>query len=150
MKALKAISKGKEKNEDIMKFSLNAIVDKISCGNKHILFLSNGSVFALGSNEFGQLGINGNLSAVNDPVWVKLLWDVEIVDIASSNNYSIACDEKGRCFIWGWSSFINSPVPKVLEELTYVKIVRVYAGLSHCGFLTDEGEVYMMGLNNYG
>ena len=68
MKALKAISKGKEKHEDIMKFSLNALVDKISCGNKHILFLSNGSVFALGSNEFGQLGINGNLSAVNDPV----------------------------------------------------------------------------------
>lgn len=70
-------------------------------------------VYALGSTEKGQLGngrtgehfISGNKLAFNthtEPLLVRALASKKIIEISCGQQHSIAMDEDGYCYVWGF------------------------------------------------
>lgn len=81
----------------------NAVM--VAAGYKHNLVLTeDGSVWAFGANDQGQLG-NGTSGASSTPVNVDFSAVTEIghiVQVVASANSSYALDDKGQ--VWGWGS----------------------------------------------
>jgi alpha-tubulin suppressor-like RCC1 family protein len=78
--------------------SVGGIVD-ISGGREHVVALqSNGTVVSWGSDAFGQLGNNANLSNSSTPVSVAGLSSV--IDVDDGHYHSLALKADGT--VWGW------------------------------------------------
>lgn len=76
----------------------------VAAGDDHSLALSKeGTVWAWGSNEFGQLGIDGSGNQVK-PIQVKGL--THIVSISAGMYESAALDNGGRIWSWGLDHYV--------------------------------------------
>ena len=128
----------------------------VSAGDNHSLFLRNdGTVWAWGQNNFGQLG-NGTTSDRSPPVQVTGLCDV--VAIAAGVGTSMALKEDGTVWAWGVNGVgqlgngtrTSSPSPVQVKisstgELTHA--VAIEAGYEHTIALLDDGSVQSWGSN---
>ncbi len=75
-------------------------VTKMAAGMGHSLaLLEDGTVWAWGDNQFGQLG-DGTLIDRNVPVPVQG-FDGPVLSIAAGDNHSMALQENGRVYTWG-------------------------------------------------
>ncbi|ORY33394.1 regulator of chromosome condensation 1/beta-lactamase-inhibitor protein II [Naematelia encephala] len=95
----------------------DARVVLVSAGNTFSLFLtSTGQVFAAGSSESGQLGngktgqrlLQGGKIGFDLEVPAKLVQGLtgrKIVQIASGNQHSLAVDEEGYVYAWGFAGY---------------------------------------------
>ncbi|CCD73459.1 HECT domain-containing protein [Caenorhabditis elegans] len=128
----------------------SAKIIQISAGRSHTVSVTDdGRVFAWGSNEHGQLGMESKFTWQGTPRRVQEIND--IVQVASGSNHCIALDEGGRVFVWGEQAdgrCIHRPEP--VEQLSGVPIVRVLAGARHCLALSASGAVFTWGQNNSG
>jgi alpha-tubulin suppressor-like RCC1 family protein len=80
----------------------NIVIDRISCGQWHTLFLSHdGDIYACGFNIFGQLGCTPRLGIYCIPI--KINTYIKFKDIAASHyrDLSAALSTDGKCFVWG-------------------------------------------------
>ena len=78
------------------------VIQKVVCGNAHTLLLSDdGSIYAFGSNSYGQLG-TGSKANQTSPVRIAAILG-RFVDIAAShyNHISAALSQDGKCYMWG-------------------------------------------------
>ena len=104
----------------IMKPGIN--VKSISCGYLHNMYLTeSGSVYGIGYNNYGQIGINNNDTYIKTP---------QLVEYFEANGDT---SKGGR---------------GVGSEKIIIK--QVLANESSTYFLTNEGKVYSCGRNNYG
>ncbi|KAK8853246.1 hypothetical protein IAR55_003948 [Kwoniella newhampshirensis] len=90
---------------------------QVTAGHTFSLFLtSSGKVYAAGSSECGQLGngkigerlVKGGKLAYDVEVPARLVQGLEknrIVQIASGNQHSLAMDEDGLVFAWGFAGY---------------------------------------------
>ena len=82
------------------------VVIKVTAGTGHDLILrGDGTVWALGDNNYGQLG-DGTLVSRAGPVQVIINPDTgepltDIVEIAAGNLYSVALKKDGTVWLWG-------------------------------------------------
>jgi alpha-tubulin suppressor-like RCC1 family protein len=75
----------------------------IACGNNHSLALqSNGTLWAWGSNAYGQLGIDSTATSANVPTQVGTLttWTA----IACGYWHSLALQSNGTLWTWGYNN----------------------------------------------
>ncbi|XP_074593164.1 RCC1-like G exchanging factor-like protein [Brevipalpus obovatus] len=134
-------------------------IAKIVCGQDHTLFLTeNGQVYACGMGSDGQTGL-GHYKNTGIPELVK--GDIEgekIVDISSSVDATLACNDKGDLFGWGNSEYLqfNSVtddcqlnIPRRLP-ISEGKVIKVAAGGTACGFVNDKGQVFVWGYGMLG
>ncbi len=78
------------------------VIKSIACGFKHTVFVSeSGHVYSMGGNNFGQLGIGGDIPEKNTPTLVESLSEVVIAKIACGNSHTLAISEKGEAYAWG-------------------------------------------------
>lgn len=71
--------------------------------DSYCLFLDqNGSVYSVGSNKYGQLGINSDLKRTSKPIRITGL--SEIVQISSAPQHSLCLDVHGNMFSFGSGS----------------------------------------------
>jgi pimeloyl-ACP methyl ester carboxylesterase len=134
----------------------------VSTGSNHNLALKkDGTVWAWGNNQFGQLG-NGETGTSNTvPMQVKnsdgqgYLTDVKAV--AAGNNYSMVLKDDGTVWIWGFNgsgirgtdnNSNNLLLPNKVKYLSL--IVAIAAGKNHSLALTSEGKVFAWGINDQG
>ncbi len=117
-----------------------ATIPQISGGGYHSLALkSDGTVWAWGRNNFGQIGI-GKRSKRNTPVQVKNLKDVAA--IASKTWHSMALKSDGTVWTWGRNNygqigdgtFMNRKTPVQVKDLT--DVVAIAGGYLHSLALT--------------
>ncbi|MCW5981794.1 MAG: choice-of-anchor D domain-containing protein [Bryobacteraceae bacterium] len=121
----------------------------IAAGDSHSLAVrSDGTVWAWGSNAYGQLG-NGSRVSTNVPAPVGNLTDV--IAIAGGYSHSLALKSDGTVWSWGlnedgqlgdgtkWDRLV--PVP--MTNLTGV--VAIAAGLHHSLALKSGGAVWVTG-----
>ena len=74
---------------------------KVAAGNNHVLMITKGNqLYAMGSNEFGQLGISDlNCSALSKPSLINDLVEPQEVYCGADSSYCITLD--GNLYSWG-------------------------------------------------
>lgn len=125
----------------------------IGAGESHTIALKqDGSMFAWGDNEVGQIG-DGTISNKRTPVQVENL--KSIMSISAGGAHSTALDSEGKLWTWGWNDSgqllsnelpMNS-FPKVVLDNNDIK--KVYSGASETNILYKDGTLQIWGNNYY-
>ncbi|MCI5604895.1 MAG: hypothetical protein MR413_04525, partial [Clostridia bacterium] len=123
-------------------------VPAVKGGNSFFAALmDNGTVWAWGYNEYGQLGDNTKSNSFY-PVQVRNSANNgyldNIVEIDTGDNHVIALDRDGN--VWTWGNGTVLPTKISID----VPIVAVAAGANHSVALASNGNVYAWGDNSYG
>lgn len=147
----------------MMIFSLSTIAQSdskykivaVAAGNKHCLALrSDGTVWAWGNNEHGQLG-NGTTTKSNKSLQVKGLTNV--IAIAGGKNHSVALKRDGTVWAWGLNDqgrLGNGNVVDKYFKPTQVKglsnIISIAAGRGYSVAVDSNRTVWAWGVNDEG
>ena len=152
-------------NVDELKLSEKNIV-QISAGIIHTVALDEeGRVYIWGNNEYGQLGDGTTTNSVL-PICISdkenELKGKRIVDISAGEVHTVAIDEEGKVYTWGYNEFgqlgdgttTNSTLPICISEkgneLKGKRIVDISAGGGHTVAIDEEGKIYAWGNNEVG
>jgi len=132
---------------------LNDVI-AISAGSSHSLALkSDGTVWAWGSNNVGQLG-DGTTTDRNRPVQVSGLTNV-IAITGGCESHSLALKSDGTVWAWGYNNFgqlgdgttTNRSTPVQVSGLSGISAIG--AGSGHSVALKSDGTVWAWGHNAY-
>lgn len=119
------------------------IID-IAAGGKYTLALDQkGRVFSWGSNNWGQLGLNGG-GHRNRPTRIEVLVEIKHIDCGEGTSYAL--DRAGQVFVWGRN--LNG-LPRPLETSG---IIRSVTAGDECALLVDhDGRLscYVVDNENY-
>jgi len=125
-------------------------------GDFSLALLSNGTVWAWGANESGQLG-DGTTTDSVVPVQVSGLTGVKAISSAGSAGFaSLALLNDGTVWAWGYNGYgqlgdgnnVNSDIPVQVTGLTGV--VAIAVGGAHDLALLSNGTVMSWGRNGDG
>ncbi len=127
-------------------------VAAIAAGYRHSLFLmSNGSLWAMGNNAYGQLG-DGTYNNTNQPVQIVA---GNVTAIAAGDQHSLFLKNDGSLWAMGNNragqlgdptvGTTNSP-----DEIATGNVTAIAAGSAHSLFLMSNGSLWVMGNNHYG
>jgi hypothetical protein len=126
----------------------------IAAGAAHYLALrTNGTVWAWGDNDFGQLG-NGTTTSTCQPVQVSGLSNV--VAVSGGWSHSLALDSTGTVWQWGRADWGQpTEVAKAIDTrpvalVGVAKPVAIAAGQNHNLALDSDGNVWSWGSNENG
>jgi len=134
--------------------SAGVTIVQIEAGLSHSLALmSDGTVWAWGANNYGQLG-NGSTAASVPPVQVSNLSDV--IAVSAGTSHSMAVKSDGTVWAWGLNTngrlgdgtTTQRTAPVQVMNLTGV--VSIAAGADHSMAVKSDGTVWAWGLNTYG
>ena len=127
---------------------------KVACGSGHTVALKNdGTVWACGDNEYGQLG-DGTTRNRTTPVQVGGL--SRVIAIAAGDGYTIALKNDGTVWACGDNEYgqlgdgttANRTTPVQVSDLGGVAAIA--AGYRHTAVLKNDGTVWAWGYNYYG
>jgi len=120
---------------------------------------SGGVLYTWGHGDVGQLGLGTALHSIY-PAVVEALVGVEIVAVAAGEFHAAAVSANGEVFTWGMNSYgqlghgdrQNRNTPTKVQTLAdaAVKIAQVSCGRSHTIAVSDYGEVFTWGSNEFG
>ena len=129
-------------------------VAAISAGHFHSLAVkSDGTVWAWGWNDMGQLG-DGTTTDRPAPVLVQGLSDV--VAVAAGTYHSLAVKSDGTAWAWGWNAYGQLGDGTTTARHTPVQVSGLAAvtaigpGDRHSLALRSDGTVWAWGKNDYG
>ncbi|KAM8897302.1 RCC1-like G exchanging factor-like protein isoform 2-T4 [Spinachia spinachia] len=130
-------------------------VTQVACGQDHSLFLTEtGKVFACGWGADGQTGL-GHHNVSPRPVEVGGdLSGVEVQQISTYGDCSLAVSADGRLYGWGNSEYLqlasvtestqlNSP--RLLPLVGCGKVVQAACGGTQVAILNEKGQVFVWG-----
>jgi alpha-tubulin suppressor-like RCC1 family protein len=131
----------------------------VAGGTFHSLALKNdGTVWAWGSNDVGQLG-NGTTNSTPNPNPVQASGLTDVVAVAAGSNHGLAVKSDGTVWTWGFNSQgmlgngtsgtgTDSNVPVQASNLT--DATDVSGGNFHSISLKGDGTVWAWGANDKG
>jgi len=149
---------------------LPARIVAVSAGRAHSMALtSDGCVYSWGRDMEGQCGLaiglpgsdalrgrsaiaahsSTHLSMHVTPRFLQHLQGVRVRALAASNHVSLALDDSGAVWHWGYGlakGQINAPELVAFEDQAQHVVTSVAVGYSHALMLTDQGEAYSFGL----
>ncbi len=127
-------------------------VTAIAAGYRHSLFLmSNGSLWAMGNNAYGQLG-NATYDNTNQPVQIVAS---NVTAIAAGDQHSLFLMSNGSLWAMGNNQAGQLGAPAVgatnsPDEIATNSVTAIAAGSAHSLFLMSNGSLWVMGNNHYG
>ncbi|CAL1595095.1 unnamed protein product [Knipowitschia caucasica] len=140
-------------------------ITNVSCGWDYTLLMTDiGKILACGSNTFGQLGIGEAVQLSANWLVVESIKE-PVVSVAAGLRHSLAVTVSGFVYQWGTGLFslakralpfckipaqFNSKLPCLVPGLKEKKPCMVTAGMAHCLYLTEDGDLYMWGSNKHG
>ncbi|MBE7020835.1 MAG: hypothetical protein E7411_05330 [Ruminococcaceae bacterium] len=154
------ITKGTASETHSSNLSVPTIIDlpehekvlRIESGHHHQLFLTeSGKVYAMGNNEFGQLGNNMECEYSTTPILVEGLND--IVDISADGYQSFAVARDGILYGWGRDQY-----SQVYGSGTYIStpmeiagnVRNVEAGVYATYYIDNDWNLYSKGYGTSG
>lgn len=136
-------------------------IQMIASGTNHVLALkADGTVWAWGYNNYGQLGDNTQITRYT-PVQV-LSEDAstpltDIIYIAAGANFSVAVNKQGEVWSWGQNDYgqlgdgsKNAKYTPTRVKANLSGIIKVACGMRHTVALKADGSVYSWGDNTNG
>lgn len=140
--------------------TFNVIIRRIACGEEHSAFItSGGSVYTMGSNADGRLGINDpSLKLASTPCLVEDLGSLRAVEIGCGWGHTAAVLEDGRVFAWGVGDYGALGVPDCTTQWrpaqvpfeSSVRIRNVSCGTRHTAFIDSKGNLFTCGAGDAG
>ena len=133
-------------------------VTGVACGAEHSACCTrDGKVYSWGWGRYGNIG-DGDTVDRHEPVRVKGLDGVQIEKIACGWRHSLAIDEAGSMYTWGWSKYgqlghgdhVDHPSPKQVEILKGSRMTLLAGGWRHSLACDDGGTLYSWGWNKFG
>jgi uncharacterized repeat protein (TIGR02543 family) len=136
----------------------------LGAGNMHnLVATSDGSLFAWGYGENGQLG-NGAMTNSGTPVAVNMsgaLSGKSVIAASGGWEHSVALTADGLVYAWGYGdlgqfgngAFTNSSLPVAVSTngaLSGKTVVAIGSGEFHCLAVGSDGRVYSWGPNPAG
>lgn len=129
-------------------------IQKVACGWRHSIVVdTKGRLFTFGWSKYGQLGHGDNNDQLQ-PMQVAALADRRVTLAAGGWRHTVAVDEGGRLFSWGWNKFgqlglgnnkdCNSPHP-VAGALDGQQVSLLACGWRHTMAVSTSGQVYAWG-----
>jgi len=134
-----------------------ALPKAIAAGNHHSLaLLSDASVWAWGSSQFGQVGEGVLSGALATPLATQVVGLTKVTAIAAGGDHALAL--VGNKAIWAWGkndrgqlgdgTTINTATPvQVLGLPPGIAVLKIAAGQSHSAALLADGSVWSWGSN---
>ena len=130
-------------------------VSRIAVAKHHtLLTTTEGEVFSMGSNRYGQLGYS-TVDTQPEPRKIAALRSMTIVRVAAANKHSVCVSSSGDVFTWGTNSCgqlgygafdsISSSTPRVVDALKGRPVVECAAAKRHTVVLTIDGDVLTWG-----
>ncbi len=147
------------KKPELNKFLSEKIIIDICCGFKHSLALTQlREVYGWGYNKHGQLGIGGDCDFQLAPMKVNGFNDEKVSAISCGSYHSLALTESGLVFSWGSNGrgqlgighTRNSIKPQLINNRSNVFIKKIRCGRFHSLLLSNDGDIYAFGSNDYG
>jgi len=150
------------------------VVDYISCGGCHSAAVTkDGTVYTWGEAHWGQLGLPKEFSDLHQslPAKCPVLQDgseEKIVKISCGGAHTAALTDKGHVYMWGrcdngqlgigqaWlhdsddEGLLGVSRPHRVEGFGDDKVVQVACGAFHSAAVTESGNVYIWGKEDYG
>ncbi|XP_019845780.2 probable E3 ubiquitin-protein ligase HERC2 [Bactrocera dorsalis] len=138
----------------------HSIIDvALGSGDSHTLCLTaEGLVFAWGDGDYGKLG-NGSCNGSQLPQLIETLPLIKRVFAGSQFSMALSCD--GKLYSWGKAydgrlghGLLDKNVqclntPKQISALQSKVIVDVSVGVWHCLAMSNKGEVFGWGRNDF-
>src|ERR1700744_1477266 len=129
-----------------------ANVTAVSAGYQHSLFIkSDGSLWAMGNNAYGQLG-DGSTNTINHP---EQIVPGNVTAIATEGDTSLFLKSDGS--LWGMGRNSSSQLGDgttnnalLPEEIVSGNVTAVASGLAHTLFVKTDGSLWAMGGNDSG
>ncbi|XP_059615438.1 probable E3 ubiquitin-protein ligase HERC4 isoform X2 [Phlebotomus argentipes] len=134
----------------------SAELEQAACGTSHTLLLTKmGTVYSCGNNDYGQLG--HDLSRKR-PQFISSLENYTITQVSSGATHSMALNDWGQVFTWGSDTHGQlgnemgsiQATPRIVRGLSTKHVVQIVSGHFHCLALTNSGEIFAWGANNFG
>lgn len=138
---------------------IEALSDKnitfIACGSTYSAAITaNGELYTWGRGNYGRLG-HGNCDDMLVPTIVTALNGHVVVHVAcgSGDSQSLCVTASGIVFSWGDGDYgklgrggsDGSKIPKIVDKLLDIDVVKVYCGGQFSAALTAQGDVYTWG-----
>lgn len=125
-------------------------VERVACGIFHTCFIStSGHVYAMGGNNFGQLG-NGTKKRSLTPIVCKALQGKRVRYLACGH-HSAAVTDQGELYVWGTGVFGEYLSPQRFQALDQdVFFKHVSIGGTFGAAVSKEGSVWTWGMNTNG
>lgn len=135
-------------------------IRSLAAGATHVLALAlDGTVWAWGSNRYGQLGVAAAMDSAAFPVRVAFPGTVRIRRLVAGAYHNFAEDTTGRLWTWGDNSngqlglagVATQTVPALLTIVENGKNIRfraVAGGLRHSLALDSAGRLWSWGRND--
>jgi len=129
---------------------------RIAAGGNHTLCVSvGGSIFAWGSNTWGQLGVGDTEDRVVPTLVIGLLKTKSFVQVAAGFQHSACLTADGLVFVSGDQLGVEDTEHRVVPtlvrgELQGRKVLQVAAGAAHTVCVTEDGAVLVFGSNGNG
>jgi alpha-tubulin suppressor-like RCC1 family protein len=136
-------------------------IDVVAVGDSTYYRRSNGSIYGVGSNEYGQLSLDeGNRADVYTPkelLAYSTLYGIAQIDSRYSHTLAKASD--GTVYAWGYNdssqlgdfTTSNSDYPKQVRALTTISNIDVFSlGSGHSVYKDTDGNLYGFGSNQLG
>lgn len=131
---------------------------QVSCGLRHTAMITKeGGLLVAGTGAKGQLGLGDDFDDNNYLSISRVPELNDVISTASGQHHTLALRENGTVLSWGENKFgqlgvdpnvANSFIP--LEVFHHEGLTSVFAGWTHSGGLTKNGEVFTWGRNSYG
>jgi alpha-tubulin suppressor-like RCC1 family protein len=129
-------------------------VSYATIGIEHALAISDGKLFAWGSNGYGQLGISPGVSTTNSPTLVD---DTQTwISCFAGAFHSFAVNSNGELFAWGKNHKGQlglghlEPVTSPTLVPISVAVKDIQMGHAFTALLDQAGNVYCTGANDLG
>lgn len=139
-------------NSDVV---LNSQISQVVSGIAHtITLLSDGSVFVMGDNSYGQLGVSP-LQMTNSRSFVQVQLP-EIVSVSAGDYYSLFLAADGSVFAAGDNSFGQLCFPSSTASVSPVSAIEALSGITKITAGTDHSlfvgssYVFACGANEFG
>ena len=134
-------------------------IKQIACGYAHTFILKNdGSVWACGRNEFGQLGLGNTTTYINTFTQITTNINNDIKQIACCSNQTFILKNDGSVYACGYNASGQLGLGDTTDRTTFTQITtninndvkQITCGGSHTFILKNDDSLWSCGRNNTG